>query len=324
MQGIRICRNLEKLVSVIITYINEIDYLREAIQSALEQTHEEMEILIVCNDRVVTSEIDVKIPAHIKLLRLHEPIRGSAFARNMGLQHATGEWIQFLDVDDLLMKQKIAHQLPQENTGAVVSPHIYRRLNGTEEQSKWMAEDIWEGLLNSGLGSTSSMLWNRNALLKVGGWSTIYQSHQEYELLFRLLMAGNIVVPVGEFETIVRERKSGSITLLTKNTRVKEGIQLREEIWLYLKAQQLDTSVRHNAFLQYIFRQLRSLFRSEPETAKKIYEEYFRGQNFYPEHLGIPLYKLIYKFIGFEKTEAIFHQYSLMRDKFLPFLPKNN
>jgi glycosyltransferase involved in cell wall biosynthesis len=318
------CRKLEKLISIIITYINEIDYLREAIQSALDQSLDEMEILVVCNDRMVTSEADIPIPSHTKLIWLHEPIRGSAFARNMGLQHASGEWVQFLDVDDLLMKEKISHQLPEENIGAVISPHIYRRLNGTEEPSKWIARDVWEGLLNSGLGSTSSMLWNKEALLKAGGWSTKYQSHQEYELLFRLLKTGHSIVTVDEFETIVRERQSGSITLATKNTRAKEGIKLREEIWSYLKEQKLDTAERHNAFLQYIFRQLRSLFRSDRELAKQIYKKYFQSQKFDPVITGIPFYNILFKLLGFEKTETIFRQYSVMRDKFLPFLPKNN
>src|SRR5688500_9769680 len=263
-----------------------------------------MEIILVCNDRTLNGNIDVAIPANIKVSWLHEPVPGSAFARNFGLRHASGEWIQFLDVDDLLLPGKIGHQLLHVTNGAVVSPHTYQYLNGTMEKYKWISGDVWEGLLNSGLGSTSSMLWNREALLNAGGWSTKYQSHQEYELLFRLLMSGKEIICATENETIVRARKSGSITQLTKQTRAKEGIQLREEIWSYMLQKNLDTPSRKNAFLQYMFRQLRGVMTIDPSSAKNIYEKHFEEENFAPSGIGIPFYKTFYKLLGFAKTEA--------------------
>ncbi len=281
-----------------------------------------MEIIVVCNDRFHTID-----PLHLtdtipNILWVHEPIPGSAFARNKGLQKASGEWIQFLDVDDILLPHKIANQLGFTG-GAIVSPHIYKHLDGTQETSKWIPEDFWTGLLGSGLGSTSSMLWNRQALSQISGWSSDYQSHQEYELLFRLAVAGYEILPVDKKETIVRERKSGSITQQTKDFRSAEGIRLRETIWNYLVENSLDTPERKQAFLQYLFRQLRGLYRTHTGSAKEKYHQYFSRDKFIPGKNGISIYPLLYKTLGFNRTESIFHFYRKLRDRFLPILPKN-
>ena len=310
------------MVSIVITYIDETGFLKEALESALHQFSRPLEIIVVCNGRFPTDGDPVTIIDPV-ISWIHEPIPGSSYARNKGLHHASGKWIQFLDVDDLLLPDKIKNQMNQDS-GAVVSPHTYRYLDGTQETSKWISHDFWTGLLNSGLGSTSSMLWNREALIAVGGWSSGYHSHQEYDLLFRLARAGYEIAFVDKKETIVRERKSGSITQQTKDIRAEEGIRLRKSIWNYLIANSLNTPERKKAFLHYIFRQLRGLYRTDPENAKKIYREYFSNERFVPAQIGIPFYPVLIKTFGFNRTEHIFKLYRDVRDKYLTFLPKNN
>ncbi len=311
------------MVSIVITYIDEIDFLAEAIESALKQELPEREIIVICNNQELNNDFISRPHGNQQIIWKHEPTPGSAFARNAGLLSASGDWIQFLDVDDLLMPSKITNQSGKSDMGAVVSPHLYRHLGGNQESSKWLSDDIWTGLLNSGLGSTSSMLWNKKALLDVGGWSPDYQSHQEYELLFRLVARGYDIFCVDRKETIVRERKSGSITQQTKPVRVQEGIRLRETMWKYLEEQSLNTPERKKAFLQYIFRQLRGLFLTDPAAAQKTYAKYFSSNPFSPEKNGIPFYALLYHMLGFNRTEQFFQFYRGLRDKYLPFLPKN-
>jgi len=259
-----------------------------------------------------------------RIFWMHEPVPGSAFARNNGLQKASGDWIQFLDVDDLLMPGKITEQLAYATGAAIVSPHLYQYLDGTREPSKWLADDLWEGLLNSGLGSTSSMFWNRKSLLDVGGWSVDYQSHQEYELLFRLASTGKTISCVDQYKTVVRQRKSGSITQQSKPVRAGEGIRLRTNMWKYLQEQSLTTPGRKMAFLQYVFRQLRGLMRTDKEAAMKLYFSYFKNEKFSPAASGLLFYNALYHSIGFRRTEQLYMLYAMIRDKYLPFLPRNN
>ncbi|MBK9982700.1 MAG: glycosyltransferase family 2 protein [Saprospiraceae bacterium] len=312
------------MTSIIITYIDEHDFLAEAVHSAMEQQLDAMELIVVCNKTNLPDGYDPLHDLKSNLKFIHEPAPGSAQARNTGLRNASGEWIQYLDVDDLILPEKIKHQLISARNGAIVSQHIFKFLDGSTQVSKWLPDDLWIGLLNSGLGSTSSMLFHRETLIKLGGWSMTYQSHQEYELLFRLASSGYEISTVDHQETIVRERISGSITLDTQPVRAKEGIQLREKIWEYLVQNGLDTPARKNAFLQYIFRQLRGLYRLDRKEAMKIYRKYFSGHSFTPEKIGIPFYAFLYHGFGFNSTERVFSIYSKVRNKYLPFLPKNH
>ena len=292
-------------VSIIIPYIDEHDYLLDAITSAAGQLDVETDIIVVCNAPAISKGYN-PIPEEFKnVIFLHEPTPGSAHARNLGLRHATGEWVQFLDVDDLLLQEKIHHQVSDVDTDVMVSPHTFLYLNGRRENSKWLPEDIWCGLLNSGLGSTSSMLWKRQAVIDAGGWNIKYQSHQEYELLFRLAAGGKKIVPNDHCETIVRQRKSGSITSTTKSIRIKEGIELREKMWNHLLANGEDTPERFEAFRQYMFRQLRGLFRQDKDAAIELFETYFSKDAFTPKDIHVPGYALMYKAFGFKRTEAI-------------------
>ncbi len=311
------------MTSIIITYIDEQTFLAEAVQSALAQRRDEMELIVVSNAPSLPDGYH-PFPDQPNIKFIHEPTPGSANARNAGLRTATGEWIQFLDVDDLILPDKIAHQLTQTKGGAVVSPHIFNFLDGSKKPSKWIPQDIWCGILDSGLGSTSSMFWHRETLMSVGGWSTTYKSHQEYELLFRIAATGYQITCVDLRETIVRERPSGSITLQTQPVRAREGIELRELMWKYLVEHGLDTADRKNSFLQYIFRQLRGLYRIDRDAALAIFKKYFSGEQFSPALSGIPFYSFLYKTLGFLKTEQLFSFYSKAREKYLPFLPVNH
>lgn len=297
------------MVSIIIPYIDEHDYLADALASAIGQHGVDAEIIIVCNAPAIPERYN-PIPQDIKnVVFIHEPQSGSAHARNAGLQAAKGDWLQFLDVDDLLHPEKVHHQLTVTDADVIVSPHQFVYLNGNKENSKWLPQDIWIGLLNSGLGSTSSMVWKRQALLDVGGWSTAYQSHQEYELLFRLKTAGKKIIPNDHCETFVRQRIGGSITATSKPVRVREGIRLRETMWNYLVSQDEDSPDRFEAFRQYIFRQLRGLIRQDQQEALALYKKYFSSMPFTPKEIHIPGYAIMCRLFGFKYTEAVIKFY---------------
>ncbi len=293
------------MVSIIIPYIDEHDYLADAIASAVGQLDVETEIILVCNAPTIPDGYNPIPDVHPEIQFIHEPQAGSAHARNAGLMQAKGEWIQFLDVDDILHPDKIYHQVQQDSADVIVSPHTYLFLNGKRENSKWLPEDLWIGLLNSGLGSTSSMLWKREPLIEAGGWNTSYKSHQEYELLFRLASTGKKIVPNDHCETIVRQRESGSITSTTKAIRVREGIQLRELMWNYLVSNGLETPQRFDAFRQYMFKQLRGLFRQDKGEAMGLYEKYFSKTPFIPRDIHVPGYVILYRIFGFKRTEGM-------------------
>ena len=124
-------------VSMIIPFYNRIPLLLKSIDSVTSQTHKNLEIILV-NDGSTEdiSEVNkhIKKDKRIKLINLPEN-KGAAAARNIGMDNATGEYIAFLDSDDLFIKDKIKEQLKQMYlTGYNVSHTSYIRKYGKNEK----------------------------------------------------------------------------------------------------------------------------------------------------------------------------------------------
>ncbi len=311
------------MTSVVIPYIDETDLLGEAIRSVAGQFAAVGEIIVVCN-RPDAPERPPDFPACPWPIRwMHEPRTGSAYARNAGLHVATGEWVQFLDVDDLLEPVKIERQLANAQCDVIVSPHLFRRTDGREVPSAWQPDDVWCGLLNSALGSTSAWFFRRDAVVRAGGWSVDWSSHQEYELLFRLLASGCKATAVGHVDTLVRQRRKGSITASTSATRAMDGIRLREQMRDHLVRHDLLTPLREEAFLQYVFRQLRGVYRVDPARARELYTRWFAEKVFRPAPPVPGWYRALFGRLGFYRTENLLAHYRRMRGRYFPFLPSN-
>src|SRR5688572_12435956 len=107
----------QPLVSIIIIFLNAADFLREAIESVLTQTYENWELLLVDDgssdgSTAIASGYVTQYPE--KLRSLEHPNHdnfGMSASRNLGIRHAKGQYIAFLDADDVWMSDKLAHQI---------------------------------------------------------------------------------------------------------------------------------------------------------------------------------------------------------------------
>src|SRR5215470_2329418 len=99
------------LVSIIIPTVDRPAFLREAVASALAQTHREIELIVVLNG--ATPEAAEAARRHVDgNICVVEMERGTlAAARNYGMTFARGEWIAFLDDDDVWLPEKVEVQL---------------------------------------------------------------------------------------------------------------------------------------------------------------------------------------------------------------------
>jgi glycosyltransferase involved in cell wall biosynthesis len=101
----------EALVSIIIPVYNTEKYLAETIESAKNQTWPNKEIIIVDDGSTDNSLEIAKAYQNAAITIISQTNKGASAARNKGLIHATGKYIQFLDADDLLDPDKIASQM---------------------------------------------------------------------------------------------------------------------------------------------------------------------------------------------------------------------
>ncbi len=103
------------LVSVIVPCFNGAKYIESTIRSVLAQTHKYIQVIVVDDKSTDSSVSIVRALAHeddrIKLIELQRNHGAPAAPRNEGVRLATGDWIAFLDADDLWHPKKLEYQL---------------------------------------------------------------------------------------------------------------------------------------------------------------------------------------------------------------------
>ena len=264
-------------ISVIIPCYNCETFIARAIKSVLDQTFEDWELILVNNNSTdatqqILENYEKEFPSKITVFQ--EMKKGAPAARNKGLMHAKGEWIQFLDADDELLPEKIKgqYQLTSTNPSIVASPYT---MEGEREGSaftkirKLEIADFWKGLTISELGITSANLWNRKILLTAGGWDETLVSSQEYDLMFRMLQNSpkvafddrNLtIIHIGSEESVSRgggEEKRRNIL----DSRV--GLRLR--IRNHLQQMGILTKERSKSIDEFIYFQLIYGYRFRPD-----------------------------------------------------------
>src|SRR6266702_399564 len=104
--------NRAPAVSVIIPAYNVARYIGETLESVLAQTFTDYEVIVVNDGSPDTEEFERAIEPYLSRIRyLKQENRGASVARNTGLQAAGGEFIAFLDADDLWLPNYLEAQM---------------------------------------------------------------------------------------------------------------------------------------------------------------------------------------------------------------------
>ncbi|MEW4527080.1 glycosyltransferase family 2 protein [Maioricimonas sp. JC845] len=101
---------MKPTVSVVIPCYNGEAFIGEAIRSVLDQTHAPLEVIVIddgSTDRSATRAAEFGTPVRV----ISQENQGESVARNRGIDEAHGEWVAFLDADDLWEPQKLEIQL---------------------------------------------------------------------------------------------------------------------------------------------------------------------------------------------------------------------
>jgi len=182
------------LISVIIPAYNSEKTIEQTIESVLRQTFSDFELIVV-NDGSTDTTLEIanriKDP-RIKVFSYSNA--GGAVSRNRGFSHSSGEFIAFLDADDLWTPDKLEAQLKalQENPKAVIA---YSWLDSIDEHNNFLREgnhrtengNIFTKLfLIPFIESGSNPLIRRQAFIDIGGFDESLIASQDYDLYLRL------------------------------------------------------------------------------------------------------------------------------------------
>jgi glycosyltransferase involved in cell wall biosynthesis len=182
------------LVSVIMNCYNCKKYLREAIDSVYAQTYPHWEIIFWDNASTDGSEeIAHSFDERLRYFRGSELIPLGA-ARNLALKKAQGEFIAFLDCDDLWMPQKLGKQIPLFNdpqVGLVFSDTIYFNDSGKNDRlyafRSYKTGACFAALLSDYFLAMPSVVIRRAALDREPAWfDPNFVASNDSEFLIRL------------------------------------------------------------------------------------------------------------------------------------------
>jgi glycosyltransferase involved in cell wall biosynthesis len=212
---------VNQLVSVIIPTYNRGDLIGRAIASVIAQTYQNLEIIVV--DDASTEDIAQEI-AHIDDPRLryihHETNLGGSAARNTGIKAAQGEFVAFLDSDDVWLPHKLQRQLAEISTVNISnnlvcysqfqsSPQVFYAPSVFPSRGKQPQETVADYLWASqGEMLTSSLLMHRSLAQR-----TLFQpgliKHQDLDFVIRLEQQGAVFVFIPQVLTIWHNESRG-------------------------------------------------------------------------------------------------------------------
>ena len=223
------------LVSVIMNCYNSGEFLREAIDSVYSQTYANWEIIFFDNASTDNSaEIAKSYDSKLRYYREEKTITLGA-ARNKAIALVRGEFVAFLDCDDIWLPCKLEKQIPlfhDNNVNLVYSDVINFNLAGVEkrlyERRKFYIGDCFRELLGDYCLSLVTVMVRHSALLSQPFWfDERLQVSEEVDLFLRLAYCGQLaIIP----EPLAKYRiHSQSLTIKRPDLFWKECEQILEQ-----------------------------------------------------------------------------------------------
>lgn len=240
----------ETLVSVVIPTYERQEYLRGAIQTALGQTYDPIEVIVVDDgssepyaDRIVS-----EFPESVICIT-HDRNKGLSAARNTGIEAANGEYIAFLDDDDRWHKDKIARQVStlSENKEAGLATCLVVALTPDNEivhcETDAPSGDCSESMLiGNQIGTPSRVLVRQECFDDIGVFDESLPTKQDWDFYIRLCQKWNITAVEDHlcFRTIHDSMSSSPVSALQDNKLIldkHENLIQRRGYWRQSQAE---------------------------------------------------------------------------------------
>ncbi|MCA1961107.1 MAG: glycosyltransferase [Desulfomonile sp.] len=180
------------LVSVIIPTYNRAGVIGRAVRSVLAQSHRDLELIVVDDGSTDgTAKALAEFSHEATILR--QPNRGVSSARNLGISHAKGELIAFLDSDDEWLPDKVARQVERyrvtDSSFVCHTDEIWLR-DGKPVRQKAIHRKqggrFFERALERCLISPSAVMLSRALLDRVGWFDESLPAAEDYDLWLRI------------------------------------------------------------------------------------------------------------------------------------------
>lgn len=227
---------MKPLVSILIPAYNSAAWIAQTLRSAIAQSWERKEIVVVndgSTDRTAAVLRQFESD-NVRVFTQHN--QGAAAARNRAFAESRGDYIQWLDADDLLAPDKIAKQMAiveRCSTGRWLLSGAWGRFLYRHHQAEFVPSDLWcdlppaewmvRQMEQNVYMQTATWLVSRELTGAAGPWDTMLLGDDDGEYFCRVLMVSDGVRFVPEAKVYYRASGSNSLSYIGRSDRKLEA-----------------------------------------------------------------------------------------------------
>lgn len=303
-----------KLVSILIPAYNSEQFIEKSLQSCLNQTYPSIEIIVIddgSSDK--TLEIAKEWEKHHKnILVFSQQNKGACAARNLALEKSTGEYVMFLDADNIISPNKVKEQmklLTAANDDMAVATCPWDRFYNSIEDAQFpklnvykdydngfdMLLDLWN---HSEMFETACYLISRELAIKAGEWVVGLKKNQDGEYFSRVLTnaskilfcpQGKLYYRTGNYDSVSKGNSKAKIEAL-----LDSFIRYKQTALSHENSERVKVALTRNfSMFMYLY------YGKYPDLCAKAKNEIIRiGHTPYPS--GTKRTKMFSRIIGLE------------------------
>jgi glycosyltransferase involved in cell wall biosynthesis len=249
---------VEPFVSILIPAFNAERWIADTITSALGQTWSRKEIIVVDDGSTDQTLSIARKFASQSLLVVTQPNQGASAARNKALSLSQGDYIQWLDADDLLTPVKITRQIEAVDNGqdkCTLLSSAWGRFIYRPSKAKFTPTSLWcdlspvEWLIRK-MGEnvfmqTSTWLVSRELCEAAGPWDSRMLSDDDGEYFCRVILKCDRIRFVPEARVLYRITPSGRLSYVGRSDEKKDALLLSLQLHVkYLESLEDSDRVR--------------------------------------------------------------------------------
>ncbi|WP_162340653.1 glycosyltransferase family 2 protein [Cyclobacterium salsum] len=305
------------LVSIVIPVYNKAAFIRETLDAALAQTYQAIEIVLV-DDGSSDGSLEILKEYHErnpnKIVLIDQDNQGVSPATNKGIEKSRGEYIQFLDADDLMSSDKIEKQanlLRAKGNLAMASCEWVTFLDNPENYQKWKLNTyidypnpldmVLDFFNHSEMMAISSYLTPKELIAKAGPWNEALTINQDGEFFMRVLLQAEQVL--FEPEGKVYYRKPGA-TNVSQQKSYNASKSLLESYRCYEREvlKKEDSHRVREALAKNYLRFIYVTHPKYPDLIKEAEKEFDKFKFTHPVRIGGPKFQMMAKLLGFKNS----------------------
>lgn len=319
------------LVSVVMPCYNAAQYIAQAIESVIRQTHNNLELIIVNDGSTDGSEAIIHSFRDDRIKYVYQKNQGQCHASNTGLRHAGGDFIKFFDADDVMNESHIEAQLERlsGNENCIASCAWGRFYDSDSRSARFVPESVWQDMepldwiknsLRQKYDMMGAWLWliPKKIMDKTGGWDERLSLNNDFEFSIRLLLNAEKVLFAGGARLYYRSGITNALSQKTSRVKFEAAILSNKLGCEYLLNKENSHEMRllcANRYQEWLFRIYPYFPDLQLEINRKI--EFLGGSNRKMD--GGRVMRILDKMIGWKATKRLRIMLQKMGYKKLPF-----